>query len=100
LRLWRLRELEAAECLLELLADARERRVRVGGDHRPDVLEREPDRARLERREPRRGAERVAPQLLVDVDRAVAELGVHGVTAAAEVDEVEQGQVLLELVRR
>ena len=29
-------------------------RVRVGGDHRPDVLEREPDRARLERRQPRR----------------------------------------------
>ena len=74
--------------------------MRVGGDHRPDVLEREPDCACLERRQARRGAERVAPKLLVDVHRAVAQLGVHRVTAAAEVDEVEKGQVLLELVRR
>ena len=37
-----------------LLAHAVERRVRVGGDHRPDELEREPDRARLERRQARR----------------------------------------------
>ena len=83
-------ELELPERLLELLADAGEGRVRVGRDHRADVLEREPDRARLERRQARRRAERVAPQLLVDVHRAVAQLGVDRVAAAAEVDEVEQ----------
>ena len=43
-----------AERLLELRADAVERRVRAGRDHRADELEREPDRARLERRQPRR----------------------------------------------
>ena len=47
----RLRELERAEGLLELAAHAVERRVRAGGDHRADELEREPDRARLERRQ-------------------------------------------------
>ncbi len=73
--------------------------MRVGRDHRPDVLEREPDRPGLERRQPRRCTERVAPQLLVDVDRALSQLRVDRVTAAAEVDEVEQRQVLLELVR-
>ena len=99
-RLGRLGELELPERLLELLADARQRRVRVGGDHRPDVLEGEPDRARLERRQARRGAERVAPQLLVDVHRAVVQLGIDRVAAAAEVDEVEEGEVLLELVGR
>src|SRR5581483_11523748 len=95
-----LRELELAERLLQLAADLVERRVRVGGDHRPNVLERETDRARLERRQPRRQPERVAPELLVDVDRAVGELGVDRVAAAAEVDEVQERQMLLELLRR
>ena len=54
LRSRRLRELEDAERLLELRAHAVERRARARGDHRPDELEREPDRACLERREPRR----------------------------------------------
>ena len=53
-RLGRLAEVELAEGLLELLADALERRVRVGRDHRADELECEPDRARLERRQPGR----------------------------------------------
>ncbi len=92
-----LRQLELAERLLELRADAVERRVRAGRDHRPDELEREPDRARLERRQPRRAAERVAEELLVDVHLVAAQLGVDRVAAAAEVDEVEQRQVLLEL---
>ena len=89
-----------AERLLELRADAVERRVRAGGDHRPDELEREPDRARLERRQPRRAAERVAEELLVDVHLVAVQLGVDGVAAAAEVDEVEQREVLLELPPR
>ena len=49
-----LRELELAERLLELARTRVERRVRLGRDHRADELEREPDRARLERRQPRR----------------------------------------------
>ena len=76
-------------------AHALERRVRVGGDHRADELEREPDRARLERRQPRRRAERVAEELLVDVHVVAVQLGVDRVAAAAEVDEVEQREVLL-----
>ena len=95
-----LRELERAERLLELRAHAVERRVRAGRDHRPDELEREPDRARLERRQPRRPAERVAEQLLVDVHLVAVQLGVDGVAAAAEVDEVQQREMLLELLLR
>jgi len=41
----------------------------------------------------------VSPQLLVDVHGPVAQLRVHGVAAASEVDEVEERQVLLELLR-
>ena len=93
-----LRELERAERLLELRAHAVERRVRAGRDHRPDKLEREPDRARLQRCQPRRPAERVAEQLLVDVHLVTVQLGVDGVAAAAEVDEVQQREVLLELL--
>ena len=93
-----LREVERAERLLELRADAVERRVRAGGDHRADELEREADRARLERRQPRRPAERVAEELLVDVHLVAVQLGVDGVAAAAEVDEVEQREMLLELL--
>ena len=96
LRRRRLLELELAERLLELLAHAVERPVRLGGDHRPDELEREPDRACLERRQSRRRAERVAEELLVDVDLGAAQLGVDGVAAAAEVDEVEQREMLLD----
>ena len=99
-RLGRLGEVELAECLLELAPDALERRVRVGGDHRPDELERQSDRPRLERCQPRRRAERVAEELLVDVHLAVLELGVDGVAAAAEVDEVQELEVLLERLRR
>jgi hypothetical protein len=46
-------EIHLAEGLLELAADAVERRVGVGGDHRAHELECEPDRAGLERRQPR-----------------------------------------------
>src|SRR5581483_1637326 len=99
-RLRRLLELELPERLLQLLAHAFERRVCVDSDHRSDVLEREADCARLERRQARREPERVAPQLLVHVDGAVAQLGVDRVAAAAEVDEVEEREVLLELVGR
>ncbi len=47
------RQLEDAECLLELCTHPRERRVRSRSDHRADELKREPDCARLERRQPR-----------------------------------------------
>src|SRR5581483_6041185 len=94
----RLLQLELPERLLELLAHAVERRMCVHGDHRADVLECEADGPRLERRQAGSEAERVAPQLLVDVHRALAELGIDRVTAAAEVDEVEKRQVLFELV--
>ena len=45
-------------------------------------------------------AERVAEELLVDVHLVAVQLGVDGVAAAAEVDEVEQRQVLLERLGR
>ena len=45
-------------------------------------------------------AERVAVELLVDVHLVAVELGVDRVAAAAEVDEVEQREVLLELLVR
>ena len=96
----RLGELEGAERLLELRAYAVERGVRIRGDHRTDELERKPDRTRLERRQARRTAERVAEELLVDMNLVAVELCIDGVAAAAEVDEVQQRQVLLELLVR
>ena len=96
LRRGRLLEIELAERLLELLAHAVERPVRLGGDHRPDELEREPDRTCFQGRQSRRRAERVAEELLVDADLGAAQLRVDGVTAAAEIDEVEQGEMLLD----
>src|SRR6185503_6702008 len=95
-----LRQVELAERLLELPAYPVERRARVGGDHRPDELQREPDRPRLEWCQPWRGAERVAEELLVHAHGPIGQLRVDRVAAAAEVDEVEQREMLLELVRR
>ena len=97
-RLCRFRQRELAEGLLELLADALERRLRLGGDHRADELEREPDRARLERRQAGRAPERVPEELLVDAHLVSVERGVDRVAAAAEVDEVQKLQVVVELV--
>src|SRR5262245_61149169 len=98
MRLGGLREVELAECVFELLAHARQRRVRLGRDHRADELEREPYRARLQRGQPRGVAERVAPDLLVNPDLVAVELGVDRVAPATEVDEVEERQMLLELI--
>ena len=100
LRLGRLRQLELAERLLELAPHARDGAVRLGGDPGPDEVERQADRARLERRQARRGAERLAVELLVDVHDLAAEFRVHRVAAAAEVDEVEEREVLLERLPR
>ena len=61
-------ELELAEGVLELLAHARQRLVRVRRDRRADVLDGEPDRPRLQRRQLRSAAEDVAVELLVDAD--------------------------------
>ena len=97
-RLGCLCEIELAERLLELSAHAVERGVRVGSDRRSDELESEPDRPSLERSQPRRLAERVTPDLLVDPDLVAVELRIHRVTAAAEIDEIEKRKVLLELV--
>ena len=44
--------------------------------------------------------EDVAVELLVDTHRVALELGVDRVAAAAEVDEIEQRQVILELLAR
>ena len=93
-------EIELAERLLELPTHLVERAVSLGGDHRPHELEREPDRPRLEGRQPRRRPERVAEQLLVHVDAVAAQLGVDRVAAAAEVHEVEQREMLLERLGR
>jgi len=95
-----LSELELPEGLLQLPPDSVERCVRVGGDHRADELERQPDRPGLERRQARRPAESVSPELLVDPHLVAVQLGVHGIATPSEVDEVEQRQVLLELIRR
>src|SRR5207247_7239114 len=91
-------DLELAECQLELLADPIERRVRAGGDGRSDIFEREAERARFERRQPGRAAEGVAEQLLLDAHLVSLQLRVDGVAATAEVDEVEELEVLLELL--
>src|ERR1051325_10461155 len=99
-RLRGLHELELAEGLLELRADAPQRRASVGGDHRADELQREPNRAGLERGQPWGCAEGVAVQLLVDAHGVAAQLGVDRVAAAAEVDEIQQREVLLELLLR
>ena len=89
-----------AERRLDLLAHRRERRVGLGGDQRRDDVERPQERLGLERREPGGAAERVAVELLVDVDVAVLGRAVDGVAAAAEVDEVQEVEALLELLRR
>src|SRR5205085_5613723 len=57
LRLGCLRQLELAERLFELAPHARDGAVRLGRDAGPDEVEREADRARLERGQARRGAE-------------------------------------------
>ena len=97
-RIGRLLKLELAERLLELLAHAVERCVRVGRDHRADELECQADRARFERCQARRMSESVTVELLVDVHLVAFERRVDRVTAPAEVDEVQQLQVLFELV--
>ena len=100
LRRGRAAHVVAPERRLELGAHVVERRAGVGGHQRADQVERQQQRLGLERREPRRAAELVAVQLLLDVDRApvVDALGVDRVAAAAEVDEVEQLEVILELL--
>src|SRR5204862_4735348 len=91
-------EVELSERLLELPADALEWRMRFGGDHRPDELEREPDCPCLEWREPRRAGVCISEQLFLDMHVPVLERGVHRVTAASEVDEVEELEMVVELV--
>ena len=85
-----MRQLELAERLLELTAHAVERCVRIGGDHRADELEREPDRTGFEWSQPWRQSEGVAVQLLVDPDPVVLQLRIDGVAPAPEVDEIEE----------
>src|SRR5207247_11169185 len=99
-RLRRLRELELAERLLELRPHALEPGARVGGDHRPDELQRQADGARPARRQARRRAEGVAVELLVDADGVFVQLGRDGIAAAAEVDEVEQRELRLKFFGR
>jgi len=74
--------------------------MRAGSDHRTDELECKPDRTCFEWGQPGRAAERVAEELLVDMDLVTLELGVDGVAPAAEVDEVEERKMLFELLGR
>src|SRR5688572_23664196 len=97
-RLGRL-EIELAERLLELPSHLVERTVSLSRDHRPHELERQSDCPRLEGRQARRRAEGVAEQLLVHVDVVAPQFGVDRVTAAAEVHEVEQREMLFECLR-
>ncbi len=99
-RLWLLAELELAERLFELVAHAVERRVGVRRDHRADEFECQADRPRLEWCQARRVSERVTVELLVNVDLVSLERRVDRVTTTAEVDEVQQLQVLFELILR
>src|SRR5205823_14094960 len=92
----RLHQRELAERLLELLPDLVERTMGLRRDHGPDELECEANGTRLERRQPRRRAEGVSEQLLLDVHVVSAQLRVPRVPPAAEVDEVEQREVLLQ----
>ena len=98
----RVGKVELPEGLLELPAHAVERRVRLRRDRRADVVDRQADRPSLERGQLRRLPEDVAVQLLVDPDDALVlvDLRVHRVAPAAEVDEVEQRQRVLELLAR
>ena len=75
---------------------------RLGSDRGADVVDREADRAGLERCQLRRPAEDVAVELLVDAHdaRLVVDLRVDRVTATAEVDEVEQRERVLQLLAR
>ena len=82
----------------DLVAHGLQRAVGLGGDHRRDHVQRPQERLCLQRRQPRRAAEGVAVELLVDQDRAVLGRAVDGVAAAAEVDQVEQVEVLLQLL--
>ncbi len=95
-----LRHGELAESLLELLANALERRLRFRGDHRPDELERQADRASFERRQAGRAPEGVAEELLVHAHLVAVQRGVDRIAAAPEVDEVEELKVVVELVVR
>src|SRR3954466_1754825 len=72
--------------------------MRVGGDHRADEVERQSNRTGLERCQARGESKSVTVELLVDMYLITFERRVHRVTAAAEVDEVQQLQVLLELL--
>src|SRR3990170_1377312 len=93
-------EIEAAKGLLEFLADTLERRVRVGGDRRADVLDCQADRTSFERRELGRAPEDIAVELLVDAYDVTFVHRIHGVTAAAEVHEIEKREVILKLLDR
>src|SRR4051812_28350286 len=78
--LWCLAELELPERLLELVAHAVERTVRVRRDHRTDEFKREPDRACLQRCQAWGVSESVTVEFLVDMYAVTVECGVDRVT--------------------
>ena len=63
-----------------------------------EEVDRRDQRLRLERQQPRRAGEVVAVGLGVDLDLVAQDFGVEDVGAAAEVDDVEQVDVLLQLL--
>src|SRR6478736_7693505 len=82
----------------DLVAHGLQRAVGLRSQHRRDHVQRPQERLCLQRRQARRAAEGVAVELLVDQDRAVVGGAVDGVATAAEVDPVEQVEVLLQLL--
>ena len=69
----------------------------LGRDQRRHHVQRPQERLPLQRRQPGRPPERVSVELLVDLDGAVRGGAVDRVAATAEVDQVEQVEMLLEL---
>ena len=71
---------------------------RALGDVLADQVDRRDQRLGLQRQEARRAREVVAVRLRVHLDRVAHDLGVHDVAAAAEVDDVQHVDVLLQLL--
>ena len=84
-----------AERLDDLLAGALQAALRQVV---AEEVDRRDQRLRLQRQQPRRAGEVVAVGLGVDLDLVALDFGVEDVGAAAEVDDVEQLDVLPQLL--
>ena len=76
-----------------------DRRERTLGDVLADQVDRRDQRLRFDRKKPRRPRERVAVRLRIDLDRPIrVDLGVQHIRAGAEVDDVQDRDVLAQLL--